>query len=60
MKNKYPLRFYDSPFDYGIYAEDSILINLDNESHIININFVLAINSTLDHSAYIGLNYFDS
>ena len=60
MKNKYPLRFYDSPFDYGIYAEDSILINLDNESQIININFVLAINSTLNDSAYIGLNYFDS
>ena len=60
IKDNKPLRFYDSPFDYGIYAQDSILIKLNNESKIINITFVLAINSTLNDSAYIGLNYFDS
>ena len=60
IKDNKPLRFYDSPFDYGIYVQDSILIKLNNESKRINISFILAINSTLNDCASIGLNYFDS
>ena len=53
--------FIDSPFKYGLYAQDSLSIKTLKETiKLNNISFVIGINSTLNDYANIGLNFYDS
>jgi hypothetical protein len=53
--------FIDSPFKYGLYAQDSLTIKTLKETiKLNNISFVIGINSTLNDYANIGLNFYDS
>lgn len=53
--------FIDSPFKYGLYAQDSLAIKTLKETiKLNNISFVIGINSTLNDYANIGLNFYDS